>query len=144
MNLVPADDADLGRVGEGILEAVSQPVGHAVAEDHHRRRRRDLIGFRVQLARDRRARIIGRRLLLNIAVVLPPVGRAEQLLEKPVAARRALAAQERIILRHGRAAALKQFDLQRYQALGQQVGRDGPQIQHLTGVQRAEAVDQIA
>ena len=104
MNLVPADDADLGRVGEGILEAVSQPVGHAVAEDHHRRRRRDLIGFRVQLARDRRARIIGRRLLLNIAVVLPPVGRAEQLLEKPVAARRALAAQERIILRHGRAA----------------------------------------
>ena len=47
-------------------------------------------------------------------------------------------------LRLCRAAALKQFDLQRYQALGQQVGRDGAQIQHLTGVQRAEAINEIA
>ena len=103
INLVLANDADLGRVGERILKTIGQPVGHAVAEHHHRRRRRDLLGFRVQLARGRRTRIIGRCLLLKIAVVLPPVGRAEQLLEKALAARRALAAQERIVLRHRRA-----------------------------------------
>ena len=66
-----ADDAELGRLGKQILEAVSEPVGHRIAHDHH--------GLRggLRFAR-RRRRLAGIDGLLGPLLLLAPPGQVRR------------------------------------------------------------------
>src|SRR6185312_4423723 len=75
VQLVLAQDRDLGRIREGVLETVGEPVGHAVAHDDDRRRRRYLIGLGVGLARRRGAGTVDRGGLAALAGAVVRLGR---------------------------------------------------------------------
>jgi hypothetical protein len=70
-----AYDPDLGFLGKGIFEAMSQPIGVAVAHDHHRDG-----GFRLLLRGCGSARIISRR----FAILLARTSRLEPAAERIV------------------------------------------------------------
>src|SRR6185369_4515421 len=68
VKLVFADDRDFRGIRERIFEPVAKPIGHGVAKNDDRRRRRDRLGFRVGLAWRGSTRIVYRRLLLWILI----------------------------------------------------------------------------
>ena len=69
---MPAQDADFRRVGEGLLEAIGEPVRHRIAE-HHDRRLRDRVGL---LGRGRLGIVRRRRAILPLGGIEPVRGDA--------------------------------------------------------------------
>ena len=68
IDLVLAHDADFRRIRERVLQAISEPVGHAVAHDHDRGRRRRRVRIRfVRRWRARRFKLGLRLRLLKLA-----------------------------------------------------------------------------
>src|SRR4029077_381481 len=87
VQFVCADNGTFRRIREGVFQSVGKPVGHGVAHDDNRGRRRNGIRLCFRLFRRRRSRVVDRRLLLGALVELPLASTEKSAAEKSATTR---------------------------------------------------------